>query len=275
MAEEKQVNEVAFLKNLNAHRQAAKAASKEKRPDGVLTDMAILDRLGLKEDGQMVTIPGTVTKIAIGNAKQDVKRPYFRFAYSLTDASPFSGLGRGTVVSNYHELTEGKNREGEVYRTIEEAWAQLFYEFQGIGEDTESWDDPAAEAVKAAKYHTKEKTQVSLTLSRYGKKDGSSGLNIRPDSISSGEDLENATVEDDGTEHDPEVVEDSEDYTPDANWIGYWVTWEDESGPDNAATVMLDSFDEDAQTFAGTGDDGTEYTDIPTNQITYIDPQPE
>jgi hypothetical protein len=275
MADEKQVNEVAFLKNLNANRAAAKAAAKEKRPDGIMTDASIMQRFGLTEDGASVTVNGNVSKIQLGNAKQDVKRPYFRFAYSITDHSPLTGMGRGTIVSNYHELTEGVSKEGEVYRTVEDAYAQLFYEFQGLGEDTESWDDPVAEAVKSAKLHTKEKTPVSITLSTYAKRDKSKGLglNIRVNPIASNEDLDDANVEDEDVES--EGTEDGEDYTPDANWVGYWVTWEDETGPDNAATVLLESFDEDSATFTGTGDDGTEYTDIPVDQITYIDPQPE
>lgn len=272
--EEKQVNEVQFLKSLNANQAAAKAASKEKRPDGVISDAEILKRFGLEKEGDTVTVSATVSKIQLGFAKKDTSRPFFRFAYSVKDSSPLTGLGKGTLLSTYHELTEGKNKtDGEVYvyRTVEEAYAQMYYEFQGIGEQTDKWANPVKDAIDAAKKHTKEKTEVSLTLSAYwSDKKKACGLNIRVNPVLDNSDLE---PEDDDLVEPDEETNDDDTTASWEEWVNGWVTWEDESGPDNAVDVLLTSFDTDSETFCGTDEEGNEYTDIPTAEVTWCENQ--
>ena len=120
--EDTQVNESAFLKSLNKAKAAAKAASKAERPNGPLDDAAIMARLGLDSEGDRITVNGRVSKVQMGFAKKDTARPYFRFAYSLTENSPNSDKGKGLIVSTYHELTEA---EKDVFTQTFTIWSMI------------------------------------------------------------------------------------------------------------------------------------------------------
>ncbi len=259
--EDTQVNESAFLKSLNKKAAAAKAAAKAERPTGMLDNAAIMARLGLEEENDRITVNARVSKIQIGFAKKDTNRPYFRFAYSLTENSPNSGKGKGLIVSNYHELTEAE-KDGEVWRTIEDAYEKMYWEFQALGENTMDWTDPMAMAVEAAKKHTKDKTEIQLQLSVYSGNKGL-GLNISVVNVLNNDDLGEDTEESD-------EEEETEGEVALADWVGGWVTWTDSTG---SADFCIDSYDEDNNTFSGSDEEGNEYTDAPTSECEWCDNQ--
>lgn len=261
--EDTQVNESAFLKSLNKSKAAAKAASKAERPNGPLDDAAIMARLGLDSEGDRITVNARVSKIQMGFAKKDAARPYFRFAYSLTENSPNSGKGKGLIVSNYHELTEAE-KDGEVWRTVEEAYEKMYWEFQSLGEMTADWEDPMAKAVEAAKQHTKDKTEIQLQLSVYEGKKGL-GLNISVVNVLNNNDLGDS-------EEDEEDEEEQEGEVGLEDWVGCLVKWEDATG---AVEFRVESYDEDNDTFTGTDDEGTEWGPAPTGECTYIEEEDE
>lgn len=255
--EDTQVNEVAFLKSLNKKQAAAKAAAKADRPAGLLDDAAILKRLGLEEENESITVNGRVAKIQMGFAKKDADRPYFRFAYSLSENSPISGKGKGLIVSNYHELTEAESN-GEVWRTIEDAYERMFFEFQGLGEVTKDWTDPLKQAVECAKNHTKNKTEIQLKLSTYINSKDELRLNVSVVGVNNNDDL---------SDNDEESEEETLSYD---EWVGGWVKWEDASG---AVEFLVESYDEDSNTFSGTDEDGESWENAPVDDCTWCDNQ--
>lgn len=263
--EDTQVNEAAFLKSLNKSKAAAKAAAKAERPSGILDDTAILARLGIETTDDVVTVSARVSKVQMGFAKKDTARPYFRFAYVLTENSPLSGKGKGLIVSNYRELTEGESN-GEVFRTVEQAYEQMYFEFQALGETTKDWEDPMAEAIAAAKRQTKDKTEIQIRFSAYEKSKGGLGLNISVVNVLNNKDLG------DDDETDDTEEEETEGEVPLEDWVGGWVKWEDSEG---AVEFKVDSYDADSDTFSGTDSDGEEWSDAPTSECEWLDPQPE
>lgn len=260
--EDTQVNEAAFLKALNKSKAAAKAAAKADRPTGILDDQAILTRLGLTEPEQSVTINGRVSKVQMGFAKKDTARPYFRFAYVLTENSPLTNKGKGMILSNYHELTEAE-KDGEVWRTEEDAYEKMYFEFQALGETTKDWADPLVEAMKAAKEQTKNKVEIQIRASAYEKSKGGLGLNVSVVNVLNNDDLGDDTDAADDTD-----AEDEGD-VPLSEWVGGWVKWEDADG---AVEFLVDSYDEDADTFTGTDEDGEEWTG-PTSECEWCENQ--
>lgn len=261
-AKEAQVNEATFLKSLNKKKQAAKIAAKSERPSGILDDTAILNRLGLTAENERISVPAKVSKIQPGFAKNDTNRPYFRFAYVLTDNSPNSGKGKGLIVSNYHELTEAE-KDGEVFRTEEQAFEKLFYELQGIGEDTKSLekdDEIMAKTLELAKKHTSAKTEVLLSISTYKRGNGNLGINITPNPL---------VVDNSDLGESSDSSEKSDDFDPN-DWIGGWVTWTDDEG---SVDFCIESYDEDSHTFSGKDEDDAEYSDAPVDQCEWCDDQ--
>ena len=259
---EKQVSEAAFLKSMNKDLAVAKAAAKKERPKGSLDGEQIAKVLGL-ELGQRYILSAQVATVSFGFAKDDANRKYFRFAYSLTENGP-SGSGIGQVLSNYHELTEGKKTTGEVWRTKEKAYENLYFELQGLGEDTESYTNPDSDALKAAKAHTAAKTAINLAIS-YTKsaKDGKNYVNFYPQGP-----MDNSDLVTDSTDTTTEG-EDQDEFDPEA-WVGTWITWTDDDGPVDFAVER-----HDADGFYGKDSDGTEWGPAPFDQIEAMDPQPE
>lgn len=260
--EDTQVNEATFLKSLNKKRAAAKAAAKSDRPTGMLDDAAIMARLGLEEENDRITVSARVSKIQMGFAKKDTNRPYFRFAYSLTENSPNSNKGKGLIVSNYHELTEAE-KDGEVWRTEEEAFEKMYFEFQGLGEVTKNWEDPIGDALECAKKHTKNKTEIQVSLSVYARKNGDLGLNISVTNVLDNSDIEDSTDTEETDEGTDEAV-------PYDEWVGGWVTWTDSTG---SADFCIESYDEENETFSGTNEDDEEYTDAPVAECEWCKDQ--
>lgn len=262
--EDTQVNESAFLKSLNKAKAAAKAAAKAERPAGPLDDAAIMARLGLESENDRITVNGRVSKIQMGFAKKDTNRPYFRFAYSLTENSPNSGKGKGLIVSTYHELTEAE-KDGEIWRTLEDAYEKMYWEFQSLGEVTADWEDPMGEAVEAAKKHTKNKTEIQLQLSVYEGKKGL-GLNISVVNVLNNDDLGESDSDEESDDSEDEEVEGEVDYS---EWVGYLVKWEDATG---AVTFRVESYDEDTNTFSGLDEDGeTQWEGAPVGECEYVE----
>ena len=278
MADEKvQVNDNDFLKSLNKHKKAAEAAKKAERPSGILDDKAIAKRLGI-EPGDEITLSATVTKITNGYAKQDKTRPYFSFAYALSEDSPNSGKGKGVIVSNYYEISEGKNRDGEVYRTIDQALERVFFEFQSLGEDTPSWSDPMKKMLECAKKHTKDKTPVQVSISMWENTEDPdsdayrSGLNYRVVNVENNDDLEDEEeyeeVDDSGDDDTPDDSTTSDDeFNPD-DWIGEKVTWSDDEGE---VTFTVKSYDANSHTFSGVDEDDEEGEEVPADDVEWVE----
>lgn len=263
--EEVKVSEAAFLKSLNKNKQAAKAASKKERPSGSVDNATIMARLGLTAEGDRVSIPGRVSKIQMGFAKKDSNRPYFRFAYVLTDNSPHSGQGKGTIVSNYHELTEATNNEtGEVWRTVEEAYEKMYFEFQGIGVNTSELGDDMPKLLAIAKEHTAAKTPVQMSFSVYASEKRGLGLNISAYPVN----VDNSDLKEDDTSSDES--EESDVFNAD-DWIGGWVTWTDDEG---SVEMKVTSYDEDTETFSGEDEEGSTYEGAPIAECEWMEPQP-
>lgn len=266
--EEKQVNPAAFLKALNKKKTAAKAAAKAERPSGIMDDAAIMARLGLENEGDRVTIAARVSKIQMGFAKQEADRPYFQFFYSLSENSPLSEKGRGTVVNNYREVAAATNADGEEWRTEYQASEQLFFEFQALGEDTSEWsDDPFPPAIEAAKKHTAAKTEIQVGFSVYkSKKNGNLGLNISV----VGAESDNSDLEDDESEDtESEDTEGTEEGSYE-DWVGGWVTYTDDEGD---VDFLIESYDSEADTFSGTDEDGGEWSEAPCDSCVWCEDQ--
>lgn len=242
--EETKVSEAAFLKSVGKLKSDAKTAAKKEKPTGILTDSQILEKLEVAK-GDAKTFQATCTKVSMSFAKNDPNRPAFRFNYTIQSTNK---AYNGTQVSNYHLIEEGKNKTtGEVFRTVEETLANLFFEFQGIGYDTSSWADPLVDAVNAAKEITKDKPDVSLTIKHGTDKETKkkSYLNIYVNPIASG----NSDLE---TE-DSEEGEDEGTFNAE-EWIGAIVEFDhDDYGH---VVLTVESYDEDTHTFSGTDSNG-------------------
>jgi len=243
-AAEKTVTEAAFLAGFNKKAALAKTAAKKERvsfPD----DETILKKLGIGI-GERRTYNAAVSKITFGFAKNDTNRPMFQFIYVLTTDDP---KAKGTILSNNHIIEEGViAATGEVWRTEEEAMEKLMGEFQGIGEETMSWKDPIAGAIKAAKDHTAAKTPISITLSCWESKKtkGKVGMNkdINPASATDNSDLE-----------DTEAVDEASDEGFNAeDWIGGWCEFDHEEY--GHTRMKVEAYDEESHTFTGTDDTG-------------------
>jgi len=241
--EDKQVSEAAFLQSFNKKKASADAAAKSARPSGFLDDKQTLAKLGVGPN-ERKTFQGMVSKIVLSFAKNDANRPMFRFAYSITSDDRSID---GTVVSNQYIIEEKTKKDtGEVWKTEEEAEAEVYYEFQGLGEDTSRWGkDARAKAVKAAKDHTKAKTPVSITIAHWTKGEGASyksGMNV----------IINPALDDSNSDLDDTTEEAPDDGFDSADWIGGWVTFEsDEYG---TIRMKVESYDEESHTFSGTSD---------------------
>lgn len=255
-AGEKQVSEAAFLKAMDKNKTAAQASAKKERPQGALENEPLAQFLGL-EPGSRHIFSARVATIGLGFAKDDTNRPYIRFAYSLTSNGP-SGKGVGQIISSYHELTEGKKTSGEVFRTVEQAYDNVYFEMQGLGEDTSTYTNVNADLIKAAKKHTADKTEVSLALRcTKSDKDGKIYVNHSVLGPTDNSDLDTGDSGEGTDEFDP------------AAWIGSWVTWTDDDG-----SVDFKVTKHDDEGFYG--EDGeSEYGPAPFDQVVYLDPQPE
>jgi len=171
-SEDKQVSEAAFLKSLDKQRATAAAAAKTARRTGFPDDHEILEKLEIPV-GQSKTFNAAVSAIKFSFAKDDANRPAFRFQYVVvSDNMRYNGV----QLSNYYILEAQAPTDKWKGRTLEEAQAELFGEFQGLGEDTSGWAadprvNPLATAVQVAKEHTAAKTPITLTVQHWESKD--------------------------------------------------------------------------------------------------------
>lgn len=255
---EKKVTKAAFLKAMNKDKTAAKAAAKTERK-GFLDDGALADKLGLKA-GDRLTTAAKVSNIRFYFAKNDTARPAFRFAYvCVSDDKHING----TTVSNNIILEEVDTPKFQ--KSKEEAYEDLFGEFQGLGEDTKSWDNPLEEAVEAAEYHTKEKTNISVTLNCYAKAAGGVGIGVTPNPARMTDDSD---LEEEEEEEEYEDVEEEEEEAPKktrgrakkkkgGELVDKWVTWTDDEG---SLDFFAESYDEEEESYTGQDEEGEEYT---------------
>lgn len=245
--EDKKVSEAAFLKAFDAKKAAAKAATKEKRPSGLLDDVGIMKKLGL-DVGDRQTFNANVSKIVMSFAKNDPSRPMFRFVYIIVSDDK---RANGTIISRNFIIEEGVRKDGTVWKSEEEALNELFFEFQGIGDDTEKWaNDPIKKCVEAAKHHTKENTPVTLTIAHSTAKDDSSKhyMNVRV----------NPALADDNSDLDQSDEEESSDDEFNAeDWLGGWVEFDNNEY--GHIRMKVEEYDADSHTFTGTDDSGEKW----------------
>jgi hypothetical protein len=257
----KQVSEAAFLKALAAKKGDLIRSAKKKRPEGIMTDLEILEKLGIGPR-ESKTFSGKVNSIKFYFAKQDPSRPAFRFLFTIISDDK---AANGVNVSQNIILEESE------YRSLERNTDDLLFAFQGLGEDTESYKDVMKELIAAAVRHTRDKTPIRITISHWvGEK--SQGMNIRTNpmddsDLSSEEDEEEETTEEE-EEQEFEAVEDSEDedsddeeFIPDV-WMDGWIDYKfegDESVDAGTYTLKVVKYHKKTNTFDCVDEDGNEW----------------
>lgn len=240
--EDKSVSTAAFLASLNKKKAALVKGAKEERRQGYLDDAGILAKLGI-EEGMRKSFPASVAKIVFSFAKNDTARPAFRFSYIIDSTDP---RAKGTVVSNYYILEEGVKADGTVWQTEEEAAAKIAGEFQGIGEDTSGWT--VEDFVKAAQQHTKDKTEMSVTVSCYRNKNQELKLNVTP----------NPALGDSAPADNSDLDDESDDDFDGNAWVGFWIEFQHES-VEGTVRMLVEAYDVDSDTFTGTDDNGEKW----------------
>jgi hypothetical protein len=254
-SEEKQVSKAAFLKSLNSKKAAAKAAAKTERK-GFLSDAEIAAKLGLG-DGDRMTTPGKVSKIVFYFAKNDSARPAFRFVYvAVSDDKNINGttFSKNIIIEEVNTPNFSK--------TEEEAMEELFQEFQGLGDVTAKWTDPLADAVEAAEQHTKDKTDISLSINCFKRKSKPGqplGIGVYPNPARA---TDNSDLEDDEEEYED----------ADETLVGKWVTWTDDAG---SLDFFAEAYDEDSDTYSGKDEEDNEYTEVPASECELAEDQGE
>jgi hypothetical protein len=250
-----------FLKSLDKYQQAAKAATKAERSQGILDDVAILTRLGIDAVDESVTLPARVSKVAPGFAKKDKAKPYYRFAFNLSENSPHTEKGKGLIISQIYMLYPDGGDGWE--RTEEDAWNRCMFAFRDLGEDTSEWEDkPKEQMWDAAERHTKEKTQIQLKLSCYEKENKDLGLRINVVNVLDNDDLQTDDTED--TDTGDSNDEDQEDYS---TWNGETVDWTDSEG---TLRGVVQSYNETDHTWEIKDEEGNLY-DAPVDQCEHVD----
>ena len=268
----KQVSEAAFLKALADKKGQLVKSAKKKRPDGMMSDTAILEKLGIGPK-ESKTYTGKVNTVKFYFAKGDAGRPAFRFVYTLISDDK---AANGTNVSKNIILEETE------YRDLERNIDDLLFEFQGLGEDTESYKDVMKEVIAAATRHTRDKTPVRISISHWvGEKN--SGMNVRvyplddsdldaeeeeeveDEEAESEEEQEFEEVEDEESEDDyeEESEDESEDeeFVPDA-WMDGWIDYKfpgDDSVDADTYTLKVVKYNKKSNTFDCVDEDGNEW----------------
>lgn len=241
--QEASVTPAAFLAALAKKKAALVKGAKEERRQGYLDDAGILAKLGIDE-GMRKSFPASVSKVAFSFAKGDAARPAFRFSYIIDSTDP---RAKGTVVSNYYILEEGVKSDGTVWQTEEEAAAKISAEFQGIGDDTKGWGHE--EFLAAAQEHTKNKTEVSVTVSCYRNKNNELKINVLPNPA-----LGDSAPADNS---DLDESEPADDFDGSA-WVGYYIEFQHES-VDGTVRMLVEEYDEASDCFIGTDDNGEKW----------------
>jgi len=264
MAEKKesvQLSESAVVKALMAKKGQFASAAKKKRPTGMMSDMEILDRLGIGPNESKV-FSANVNNIKPYYAKDDANRLAFNFAYTINSDDK---QANGVTVRSNHIL------EATDYKELDQVIEELMYELQGLGEHTDAYKDPIGEAVKAMARHTKEKTEVRLTVKHYvgkkARKDGTfpEGINLTVNPVLGNEDLpmddevdnslDEASIDEPGTE--------GEAFNPD-DWIGvkikYSFAGDGDGYPEGDYILTIKSYDSDTESFICEDEAGEEWS---------------
>jgi hypothetical protein len=258
-----QLSESAAVKALMAKKGQFASAAKKKRPTGIMNDMEILARLGIGPNESKV-YSANVNNIKPYYAKDDANRLAFNFAYTInSDDKEANGI---TLRSN-HILEETD------YKTLEQVIEELMFELQGLGEHTDSYKDPIGEAVKAMAKHTKEKTEVRLTVKHYvgkkARKDGTfpEGINLTVNPVLGNEDLPSDDEDTDAGSEEPPTndeagVEDGA-FNPD-EWIGvkirYSFSGDGDAYPEGDYDLTIKSYDEATESFICEDEGGEEWS---------------
>jgi hypothetical protein len=257
-----QLSESAVVKALMAKKGQFASAAKKKRPTGMMTDMEILDRLGIGPNESKV-FSANVSNIKPYYAKDDANRLAFNFAYTINSDDK---QANGVTVRSNHIL------EATDYKELDQVIEELMYELQGLGEQTDAYKDPIGDAVKAMTRHTKEKTEVRLTVKHYvgkkARKDGSfpEGINLTVNPVLGNEDLPtDEEVEDSSDEqstNDEPGVE-GEAFNPD-DWIGvkikYSFAGDGDGYPEGDYILTIKSYDSDTESFICEDESGEEWS---------------
>lgn len=260
-----QLSESQVVKMLMAKKGQFASAAKKKRPSGIMTDTEILDRLGIGPNESKV-FSGNVNNIKQYLAKNEAGRLAFNFAYTInSDDKNANGL---TVRNNF--ILEDTD-----YKTYDEVVEELMYELQGLGEDTDAYKDPIVEAIKATYRHSKEKTEVRLTIRHWVAKKinpktglASQGMNVIVNPVLGNEDLptdEEVTDESANTEDVESSDESAEEpaFNPDA-WIGvkikYSFAGDDADYPAGDYILTIKSYDSETECFICEDESGEEWS---------------
>jgi hypothetical protein len=259
--QEGQVSEAAILRKLQAREAAAKASAKKERPQGY-DSASILARLGIGPK-EAKTFNANVGNIKLSAAKGDANRPMFIFNYVIeSDDSSANGVTVGntfTIEDKVRTQDSDKGKKGEVWQSADEVIDDIMYEFQGIGEDTESYitskDGVINSMVAAGKHHTKEKTPVKVTVSHWvtGAK---SGMNVTVNPMLGDDLAESEAASDDLPTTDEQLeftdADGAEAFDSEA-WIDGWIDYSSADYGDVVLKVV--SYDADTHQFNCVGED--------------------
>lgn len=253
---DKQVSQAAFLKALAAKKTQLLQSAKKPRPAGLLSDVEILEKLGIEPNASK-TFNGNVNTIKPFFAKDNPARPGYRFAYTIVSDDR---KANGVTVSKNIILEETD------YRTLEQASDDLLFELQGLGEDTDKYKSPDKEVQQAIERHTKNKTPIRITIKHWTSND-KAGMNIRVNpSDDSDLDSEEEAPDDDSQEF--EEVEESQESTnddefvPDA-WINGWIDYRfpgDDAVEADTYVLKVLSYNKKENTFDCEDEDGNPWS---------------
>jgi hypothetical protein len=247
-----QLSEAQVIKMLTMRKGQFASAAKKARPTGIISDEEILEKLGIGPNETKV-FSANVNNIRQYLAKNEAGRLAFNFAYTInSDDTSCNGV---TVRNNFIIEDSGN-------RTAEQVVDEIMYELQGLGEHTDAYKDIIGEAVKACAKHTKEKTEVRLSIKHYVGKTGKHGMNIRANPVVTNDDLPPDETSEEVEEAAVDAVEGESEFNP-SDWIGvkirYKFVGDGESYPEGEYDLTIKSYDEDSTSFICEDEHGEEW----------------
>lgn len=243
-----QLSEAQVIKMLAMRKGQFANAAKKQRPTGIMSDLEILEKLGIGPNETKV-FSANVNNIRQYLAKNEAGRLAFNFAYTINSEDTNCN---GVTVRNNFII------EDSASRTAEQVVDEIVYELQGLGEHTDGYKDIISEAVKACAKHTKEKTEVRLSIKHYVTKQDKHGMNIRANPAINNDDLpSDAAVEETVDAVTEGAAQD--DFNP-ADWIDVKIRLQyPGDGADYPAgeyDLTIKSYDEETTSFICEDDAG-------------------
>lgn len=239
-----QLSEAQVIKMLTMRKGTFANAAKKARPTGMMSDMEILDKLGIGPKETKV-FSANVNSIRQYLAKNEAGRLAFNFAYTINSEDTACN---GVTVRNNFII------EDNSFKTTEQVIEDIMYELQGLGENTEAYSDPISGAVKACAKHTKEKTEVRLAITHYVSKKDKHGINIRVNPATDNSDLPEEAID---------TVEGDSEFKPD-DWISVKIRlkYPGDGGdfPEGEYDLTIKSYDEESQSFICEDEKGEEWS---------------